>query len=110
MMTGNELVLCHCGSGHRRGWWKPHCAKCWNGCTDNSHMHIAIELLKRSRTYVVLYSDRELDFLKSMTRLNRLPTEKQQHWLDAIVYRATNTKDPGIHAGSIRHKAMGNMA
>jgi hypothetical protein len=28
MLKGNELVLCHCGSGRKRGWWKPHCAAC----------------------------------------------------------------------------------
>jgi hypothetical protein len=24
----NELVTCHCGSGRKRGWWKPFCAAC----------------------------------------------------------------------------------
>jgi hypothetical protein len=25
---GNALVLCHCGSGRKRGWWKPFCSAC----------------------------------------------------------------------------------
>jgi hypothetical protein len=24
----NSLVRCHCGSGRKRGWWKPCCAVC----------------------------------------------------------------------------------
>jgi hypothetical protein len=29
------LVACHCGSGRKRGWWKPHCAACERECSDN---------------------------------------------------------------------------
>jgi hypothetical protein len=28
------LVLCHCGSGRRRGRWKPHCRACEPKCTS----------------------------------------------------------------------------
>lgn len=30
MMLGDAggLVLCHCSSGRKRGWWKPYCAAC----------------------------------------------------------------------------------
>ncbi len=29
------LVTCHCGSGRKRGWWKPHCRACERTCTDD---------------------------------------------------------------------------
>jgi hypothetical protein len=29
------LVPCHCRSGRKRGWWKPHCAVCEKTCSDN---------------------------------------------------------------------------
>jgi 5-methylcytosine-specific restriction endonuclease McrA len=28
ILRGNQLVVCHCGSGRKRGWWKAHCAAC----------------------------------------------------------------------------------
>lgn len=41
-MSYTGLVFCHCGSGRKRGWWKPFCAACekrwvarhWKGRKD----------------------------------------------------------------------------
>lgn len=26
----NSLIICSCGSGHKKGWWKPTCIGCKN--------------------------------------------------------------------------------
>ena len=38
MLRSNEIIVRHCGSGRKRGWWKAHCAVCERTCTDDRFM------------------------------------------------------------------------